>query len=149
MHVRRHSHIHPRLPAALATALVLLLLLITVGRVAAGAQAAGDQLAVLKSEGQEIFMRDCASCHGAEGTGDGAGPALDGDTNLGNKEHVIKRILLGSPEKGMDAFGKLLTDREIAATATFVRNAWNNAYGMVTEAEVAKLRESSHEARSF
>ena len=87
-------------------------------------------------------MRDCASCHGAEGTGDGAGPALDGDTNLRNKDHVIKRILQGSPEKGMEPFGKVLTDREIAATATFVRNAWNNAYGVVAESDVAKVRES-------
>jgi mono/diheme cytochrome c family protein len=147
VHVRPEIPIQPRVPAALATAFALLLLLITVGRVAAGAQAAGDQLAVLKAEGQQIFMRDCASCHGAEGTGDGAGPALDGNTNLGDKDHVVKRILLGSPEKGMDAFGKVLTDREIAATATFVRNAWNNAYGMVAESEVAKLRESSPTAR--
>jgi mono/diheme cytochrome c family protein len=141
MHVRPHSSTHGPVPTALVTALALVLLLITANHVAVVAQKS-DDLALLKSEGQEIFMRDCASCHGAEGNGDGAGPALDGDTNISSKDHVIKRILLGSPEKGMEPFGKVLTDREIAATATFVRNAWNNAYGIVAESDVAKVRES-------
>lgn len=116
------------------------------GRIAIGAQAtpapASDQLAALKGEGQEVYTRECASCHGADGTGDGAGPALDGNTNLGNKDHVLERILLGSPENGMDPFGKALSDREIAAAATFVRNAWNNTFGVVAEADVTKAREA-------
>jgi mono/diheme cytochrome c family protein len=99
-----------------------------------------DQLEALKGDGEAIYSRDCASCHGAEGTSDGAGPALDGNNNLANKEHVIKRILGGSPEKGMEAFGKTLSDRDVAAAATYVRNAWNNTFGVVLESDVAPLR---------
>jgi cytochrome c oxidase subunit 2 len=99
-----------------------------------------QQVAALKEEGEALYSRDCASCHGAEGTSDGAGPALDGNTKLGNLDHVVLRILGGSPEKGMEAFGKTLRDHDIAAVATFVRNAWNNQYGGVTESDVSRLR---------
>ena len=116
-------------------------LLLPLGRLAARAQeTSADQLEALKGDGEAIYSRDCASCHGAEGTSDGAGPALDANNNLANKEHVIKRILGGSPEKGMEAFGKTLSDHDIAAAATYVRNAWNNTFGIVLESEVAPLR---------
>jgi len=95
----------------------------------------------LKDQGQELYTRDCATCHGADGNGDGAGPALDGDTALANKDRVLERIIQGSAEKGMDPFGSALNDREIAAVATFVRNAWNNSYGVVIESEVKNKRE--------
>lgn len=133
------------LPAA-AAGFAAVLILATAGRPSARGQdspATGDQLAALKSEGQEVYARDCSSCHGADGTGDGAGPALDGNTNLGNKDHVLKRILEGSPENGMDPFGKALSDHEIAAAATFVRTAWNNTYGVVTDADVKMARGAS------
>ena len=133
-----------KLPAAAGFA--VLLVLAVAGRALARGQdapATGDPLAALKSEGQEVYARDCSSCHGADGTGDGAGPALDGNANLANKDHVLKRILEGSPENGMDPFGKDLSDHEIAAAATFVRNAWNNAYGAVTDAEVKTARGAS------
>lgn len=122
-------------------AVFLSLSLAAAGRPAPARQdAAAVALTTLEGEGQVIYARDCASCHGAEGNSDGAGPALDANTNLQNKDHVLKRILGGSPEKGMEAFGKTLTDREIAAVATYVRNAWNNADGIVLESEVKTAR---------
>jgi mono/diheme cytochrome c family protein len=41
----------------------------------------------------------------------------------------------------MPPFGSL-TDRQVAAVATFVRNTGSNAYGVVLEADVARVRES-------
>jgi cytochrome c oxidase subunit 2 len=111
--------------------------------VTAQAQAVPDAqptLEALQGDGQVIYSRDCASCHGAEGTSDGAGPALDSNNNLSNKTHVIKQILGGSPDKGMDAFGKTLDDHDVAAVATFVRNAWNNSFGVVRPSEIAPIR---------
>jgi len=99
-----------------------------------------EQLAALKDEGQVIYSRECASCHAGDGTGDGAGPSLAGNTNLSNKDHVIKRILGGTADGGMDPFGKVLTDRQVAAVATFVRNAWDNTNGVVLEADVKPIR---------
>ena len=99
-----------------------------------------DQLAALKDEGQVIYSRECASCHAGDGTGDGAGPSLAGNTNLSNKDHVVRRILGGTGDGGMDPFGKVLTDRQVAAVATFVRNAWDNSNGVVLEADVKVIR---------
>ena len=44
---------------------------------------------------------------------------------------IINQILWGVSDHGMPAFADLLTDREIAAAATFVRNSWTNNYGIV------------------
>jgi mono/diheme cytochrome c family protein len=100
-----------------------------------------QQLAALKIEGEILYNRDCASCHGADGTGDGAGPALAGSANLANKEQVIRRILEGAIDRGMEPFAQALNDREVAAVGTFVRNAWDNTNGAVLEAEVKALRD--------
>ncbi|MEO8481110.1 MAG: cytochrome c [Acidobacteriota bacterium] len=138
------------LKAAPAAGLSMFLLFVVTGRPPIRAQEAAsssDQLATLKGEGQELYTRDCASCHGADGTGDGAGPSLDGNTNLGNKDHVLKQIIEGSPDNGMDPFGKALSDHEIAAAATFVRNAWNNSYGVVLDADVKTARAKTATAK--
>jgi mono/diheme cytochrome c family protein len=103
--------------------------------------APADQLKALKEEGQVIYSRECASCHGADGTSDGAGPALAGNTALANRTHVIRRILEGAIDKGMHPFAAVLNDREVAAVSTFVRNAWDNANGVVLEAEVKPVRD--------
>ncbi len=131
-----------RLSAFAAAGLLTTLTLVTVSASARSqdAKPSPQQVAALKEEGEALYARDCASCHGAEGTSDGAGPALDGNTKLGNLDHVVTRILGGSPEKGMEAFGKTLDDHDIAALATFVRNACNNEYGGVSEADVRRLR---------
>ena len=102
---------------------------------------AAEQLATLKEEGAVIYARECASCHGADGQGDGAGPPLHGDAKLANKETVIRRILAGAPDTGMDPFAKVLNDRQVAAVGTFVRNSWENANGIVLETDVKPLRE--------
>jgi mono/diheme cytochrome c family protein len=88
------------------------------------------------SEGQEVYGRDCAECH-AEG---GIGAALGGDKRLADTDRVIMRILKGSPDGEMSAFGPSLTDREIAAVGTFIRNTWDNAYGAIVEADVKRVR---------
>jgi mono/diheme cytochrome c family protein len=111
--------------------------------VAVGAQEGPqrDSLEALQADGTSLYSRDCASCHGAEGTSDGAGPALDGNNDLANKTRVIRQILDGSPDAGMDAFGQTLDDHDVAAVATFIRTAWNNAYGVVLPSEIAPVRQ--------
>jgi mono/diheme cytochrome c family protein len=44
----------------------------------------------------------------------------------------------------MPAYNWKLSDDEIAAVATFVRNAWGNAAPAVTTDEVRSLREKLH-----
>lgn len=137
-------HIHSKsLATVVACIAVTIGLSISRGRAAARAQDSGAdaaRIAALSADGEVIYMRDCASCHGADGTSDGAGPALAGNTNLANETHVLTRIVGGSAAKGMEAFGKTLPDHDIAAVATYVRNAWGNDDGLVLESDVAPIR---------
>lgn len=96
-------------------------------------------LAALKSEGARLFATNCAVCHGDQGQGK-VGPRLAGNSALGRTQFIVDRILDGFPEHGMPAWRDRLSDREIAAVATFVRNSWSNDFGAVTEEEVKSMR---------
>jgi mono/diheme cytochrome c family protein len=108
--------------------------------------AAIEQLSALKAEGEVIYGRECAPCHGADGQGDG-GPALAGDAKLGDKALVIRRILGGTGDGGMDPFAASLSDRQIAAVATFIRNVWENDKGLIVAADVKPLRDEYQKAQ--
>lgn len=92
-------------------------------------------LATLKGEGADIFAAHCAECHGDRGQG-GAAPALGGNDALANTERIVNQILRGS--RYMPRFDTTLTDREIAAVATFIRTSWGNEFGPVSEERVAE-----------
>jgi mono/diheme cytochrome c family protein len=108
------------------------------GQAAAGGS--GADADALMSEGEAIYGTSCQSCHAEPGI-DNIGPVLSGNAALMNKDNVIRRVLQGSPAKGMPPFAAL-SDRQIAAVTTFVRNAWDNAYGAVHEDDVAKVRDA-------
>lgn len=98
----------------------------------------GDLTAELVAEGEAIFASTCATCHGNEGEGR-VGPPLDGRQALSRSSTVVTTVLFGG-KSIMPAFGDQLSDREVAAVATFVRNSWSNEFGPVTEEEVSELR---------
>lgn len=117
---------------------------IGIGLIAVGlalpAMAQDEDLGTLVREGGQLFEANCSACHGSDGKGTGAAPALDGNAFVESRTAVINQILWGSSEHGMPAFVDLLTDREIAAIATFVRNAWSNDYGIVFSRSVELRR---------
>jgi predicted lipoprotein with Yx(FWY)xxD motif/cytochrome c5 len=98
-----------------------------------------ELMAALMSEGQAAFANNCAACHGNAGQG-AFGPRLAGNSNIANASFLVNRIITGFPEHGMPPFGHL-SDRQIAAIATFVRNSWSNEFGAVTEEVVSTRRE--------
>lgn len=117
--------------------------------VASGARAPGVQdgtaagsavLDELSAEGQVVFGTNCVSCHDAAG-GDGQAPALSGHPSMGARDHIVRQILRGNLQKGMPAFAAQLSDRQVAAVATYIRNAWDNAHGVVIAADVKKVRD--------
>jgi len=78
--------------------------------------------------GKEVFMQNCAACHGPEGKGvPGAFPALDGSKVVNGpvKDH-LHRVMFGKEGTAMAAFGKQLSAADIAAVVTFERNSWSN-----------------------
>lgn len=102
----------------------------------------GNDQDVLFDEGAIVFGTLCVSCHDAAG-GDGQAPALSGHPSMGAKDHIVRQILRGNLEKGMPPFASQLNDRQVAAVATYIRNAWENAHGIVVEADAKKVREET------
>ncbi len=97
----------------------------------------------LKTRGESVYTQNCAACHQATGKGlPPAFPALDGSKiATGPKDAHLNIVLNGKPGTAMAAFGKQLSDAEIAAVVTYERNAWGNKVGdMMQPAEVKAAR---------
>ena len=104
------------------------------------------------SAGQAIYTDTCAACHGQNGEGQPRYfPPLAGDAAVQARDPAttVRIILAGSRSvptpaaptaPAMPAFDWKLTDAEVAAVATYVRNAWGNAAPEVKVRTVAKLR---------
>ncbi|WP_167494644.1 MULTISPECIES: cytochrome c oxidase subunit II [Vibrio] len=90
----------------------------------------------LYASGEEIYKARCAVCHQANGEGiTGAFPAIKGSAiALGDVSTHIDIIVNGRPGTAMQAFDNQLTEQEIAAVATYQRNAWGNDTGDVVQA---------------
>lgn len=114
--------------------------LLSVG--SAGAQElANDEesLALLVEEGETVYGNYCAACHGAEGEG-GGGPALADSSFVESRSAVIYQVLFGAMDHGMPAFASTLSDQQIAAVSTYIRNSWENEYGIVLPRSVEMRR---------
>ena len=113
------------------------LVLLVTGTAIANAQDAGDDaaLAALIEDGEDVFATNCVVCHADDGHGDG--PAFGGNPLLASVSQIMDQLLLGGaympPFDGM-------TDDDIAAVATFIRNSFGNSFGMVTADQVATYR---------
>lgn len=84
-------------------------------------------VAELNERGAKVYASNCVACHQASGKGvPGAFPALEGSKLvLGRQEDQIAILLNGKPGTSMAAY-KQLSDVELAAVATYTRNAWGN-----------------------
>ncbi len=98
--------------------------------------------------GKERYEAICVACHKSDGTGlPPLYPALQHSSVAVG--HPISRhlniILNGIPGSAMQAYKDHLTDEEIAAIATYERNAWgNNTDELIQPAEVARLRQEQN-----
>ena len=97
-------------------------------------------LADFKVRGEKVYGSICVTCHQANGQGiKGAFPALDGSKVVkGPKSGQIDVVLNGRPNTAMAAFGKQLSDTDIAAAITFTRNSWSNSTGEVVQPSEVK-----------
>ena len=89
----------------------------------------------LKSKGEVVYKANCLACHQANGQGiKGVFPAIDGSPLANLKENIpahIHQVIYG--KGNMPAFGEQLSDSDIAAVVTFVRNNWGNKTGHVIQ----------------
>jgi len=98
----------------------------------------------LKARGAKVYATNCVACHQANGKGlPPTFPALDGSKIVnGPKAAHIERVVNGKPGTAMAAFGKQLSDVEIAAVITYERNSWGNKTGdAIQPAEVKAARQ--------
>jgi mono/diheme cytochrome c family protein len=121
----------------------------------APAPPAGDFYEGTMRAGRKVYEDHCAACHGDDGKGiAGAYPALSHNraVTMDPPANVVHVVLLGgfppstagNPRPfGMPPFATALTDAEIAAVLTMVRNSWGNAGAPVTTVEVRRYRSGS------
>ncbi len=114
-------------------------------KAAATAQDAGKvyQLAELKVMGEKVYAANCSGCHQAKGEGMApVFPALDGSKTVnGPKPALFDIVMNGKAGTAMPAFSKQMSDTDIAAVASYMRNAWSNKTGDVTQSsEIKALR---------
>jgi mono/diheme cytochrome c family protein len=111
--------------------------------------------AEVAERGAKIYRDRCAQCHGDKGEGvAGAYPALAGnrDVNLPVTANLVQIVLggafapatAGNPRPfGMPPFATVLSDRDVAAVLSHIRNSWGNNAGAVSELAVAQQRSST------
>lgn len=90
--------------------------------------------------GGGVFNQYCAGCHGVAGNQALASHAaiLDGYGRLRDGNRAIRAVINGRGY--MPAIGAGLSNEEVAAVVTYVRNSWSNSHGAVTLADVAAIR---------
>jgi len=105
-------------------------------------QVAASGPAVLSAVGASVYSAKCAACHGASGAGGGHGtfPALAGDTLVNTSDPGAMIGLIEHGRSMMPSWKGQLSSGDIAAVATYIRAAWGNKGGAVTEADVTAVK---------
>lgn len=78
-----------------------------------------------KLSGQSLFEENCSLCHGNDGKLMAAG-APDLTKSILSPEATLSAIELGSPQKGMPAYGKRLGKEELEKLRDYVLNFRKN-----------------------
>lgn len=109
--------------------------------------------------GPGVYQSRCAACHQGHGNGmPGLAPPLVGsDWVTGDAERIVRIVLHGLTgpievngqtwDATMPAWGRSMSDAEIAAVLTHVRRTWGNDAPPVPVDEVARIR-AAHPDRS-
>jgi len=97
--------------------------------------------------GEQQYLRVCAACHQADGAGqDNVAASLVGSPWVQGQPKDLVRILLDGKEGEigvMPGHRKQLSDEQIAAIATYVRNAWQNEASPLTPSTIEEVRRAT------
>ena len=81
-------------------------------------------------EGKLLYLRNCVSCHGANGQGKKASltaaPAASAHTPYIINLALLEGVRPNGNGAGMDSFARSLDDQQIADVTNYVRTAWGN-----------------------
>ena len=105
-----------------------------------------------RTRGKTVYENVCALCHNTDGTGKPgqAPPFVGSEWVLGSPERMIRIPLSGLTGpvtiKGqawnlsMPAMGAALSDDDLAATLSYIRNSWGNKASVITPEQVKTVR---------
>ncbi len=99
-------------------------------------------LEAMLPRGEKVYAANCAACHQANGKGAGPIKPLDGSAIVKDEDHSkqIQILLKGAAGGAMPSWAQL-SDTDLAAVATYTKNAWSNKTGqLVQPAEVLAQR---------
>jgi mono/diheme cytochrome c family protein len=103
--------------------------------------------------GEAVYLDNCAACHTSAGSGiPQLFPALKGSPSVQSAEpaSLIRVVLRGAQSVATDpaptgpampALGWKLSDAEVAAVVTYIRNSWGNAASAVSASDVTNARQ--------
>ncbi len=102
--------------------------------------------------GGKLYGKHCAGCHGEKGQGRAPAYLPFADRHSLSMSSAVNSIRIvmnggyppgtaGNPRPfGMPPFRSMLSDEEVAAVVSYIRNAWGNQAGWVTPDEVNRYR---------
>ncbi|QKZ04231.1 c-type cytochrome [Pseudomonas eucalypticola] len=102
--------------------------------------------------GANVYSANCAACHNSDGKGInqlaaglGNNPGIQAENAQSLMTTVLEggrsAVTLDNPTSGaMPSFAWKLSDEQVAAALTYIRNSWGNAAPAVTAAQVADTR---------
>jgi mono/diheme cytochrome c family protein len=115
-------------------------------------RASPEQVASALELGQKIYKNHCVDCHQASGKGVWpAYPPLASNhaITMSAPVNAIRVVLNGgfapstaaNPRPyGMPPYGPTLSDSEVAAVVSYIRNSWGNKAPIVSASEVSRYR---------
>ena len=82
--------------------------------------------AQLVEAGEDVYISNCSRCHQITGEGSGEFPPLAGNpvVTLHNASYIVDVVSNG--RGSMPSFRGVLSEKEMAAVLTYIRNAWGN-----------------------
>ena len=90
-----------------------------------GTAAQKQQFLPPAARGEKIYAANCAVCHRPDGKGAGPIKPLDGSPVVQDADKARQiAVLLNGQNNGAMPSWKQLSDTELAAVASYVRNAW-------------------------
>ena len=147
-----HSTQYLSVPDLEAIAVFLKALPQTPAQPSPSAESSAGRLAGTLEQGAKVYEAHCAHCHGDTGQGiPKAYPPLAGNRAVlmdppANLLHIVlgggfAPATAGNPRPfGMPPYATTLSDSEIAAVLTMIRNSWGNSATAITTVDVHKYR---------
>ncbi len=91
-------------------------------------------LEAMLPRGEKVYTANCAACHQPNGKGAGPIKPLDGSAIVKDEDHAkqIQILLKGAAGGAMPSWAQL-SDTDLAAVATYTKNAWSNKTGQLVQ----------------